>query len=106
VYRRRPSKAELVLAAFIEGIRQVPIAPQTGMLRGDVLQIGDRPSISAERRIVAAICRRIFPNNSTLGRPVAEPARRRTGPECTLTSLVQHWSIPYCHCQRSPRAQE
>ncbi|MGH3553294.1 MAG: helix-turn-helix domain-containing protein, partial [Mycobacterium sp.] len=30
VYRRWPSKAELVLAAFIEGIRQVAVPPNTG----------------------------------------------------------------------------
>jgi AcrR family transcriptional regulator len=42
VYRRWPSKAELVLAAFIEGIRQVAVAPETGTLRGDLLQIGDK----------------------------------------------------------------
>lgn len=41
VYRRWPSKAELVLAAFIEGIRQVAVAPETGTLRGDLLQLGD-----------------------------------------------------------------
>ncbi|BBX61154.1 putative HTH-type transcriptional regulator [Mycobacterium saskatchewanense] len=41
VYRRWPSKAELVLAAFTEGIRQVAVAPQTGTLRGDLLQIGE-----------------------------------------------------------------
>lgn len=41
VYRRWPSKAELVLAAFIEGVRQVAVHPQTGTLRGDLLQIGD-----------------------------------------------------------------
>ena len=35
VYRRWPSKAELVLAAFIEGIRQVAVPPETGTLRGD-----------------------------------------------------------------------
>ncbi len=40
VYRRWPSKAELVLAAFIEGCRQVAVHPQTGTLRGDLLQIG------------------------------------------------------------------
>ena len=40
VYRRWPSKAELVLAAFIEGIRQVAVAPATGTLRGDLLQLG------------------------------------------------------------------
>ncbi|WP_156687051.1 TetR/AcrR family transcriptional regulator [Mycobacterium sp. Marseille-P9652] len=41
VYRRWPSKAELVLAAFIEGVRQAAVAPDTGSLRGDLLQIGE-----------------------------------------------------------------
>ncbi len=41
VYRRWPSKAELVLAAFIEGVRQVAVAPDTGTLRGDLLHIGE-----------------------------------------------------------------
>ncbi len=40
VYRRWPSKAELVLAAFIEGVRQVAVHPETGTLRGDLLQLG------------------------------------------------------------------
>ncbi|MBV9350208.1 MAG: TetR/AcrR family transcriptional regulator [Mycobacterium sp.] len=40
VYRRWPSKAELVLAAFIEGVRQVAVPPDTGTLRGDLLQLG------------------------------------------------------------------
>jgi AcrR family transcriptional regulator len=40
VYRRWPSKAELVLAAFIEGIRQVAVPPDTGTLRGDLLHLG------------------------------------------------------------------
>ena len=41
VYRRWASKAELVLAAFIEGVRQVAVAPETGTLRGDLLQLGE-----------------------------------------------------------------
>jgi AcrR family transcriptional regulator len=41
VYRRWPSKAELVLAAFIEGCRQVAVAPGTGTLRGDLLRLGE-----------------------------------------------------------------
>lgn len=41
VYRRWPSKAELVLAAFSEGIRQVAVPPETGTLRGDLLKLGD-----------------------------------------------------------------
>jgi AcrR family transcriptional regulator len=41
VYRRWPTKAELVLAAFIEGIRQVAVPPDTGTLRGDLLHLGE-----------------------------------------------------------------
>jgi AcrR family transcriptional regulator len=41
VYRRWPSKAELVLAAFIEGVRQAAVPPDTGTLRGDLLQLGE-----------------------------------------------------------------
>jgi AcrR family transcriptional regulator len=41
VYRRWPSKAELVLAAFNEGVRQVAVPPNTGTLRGDLLQVGE-----------------------------------------------------------------
>jgi AcrR family transcriptional regulator len=40
VYRRWPSKAELVLAAFTEGVRQSAVPPDTGTLRGDLLQLG------------------------------------------------------------------
>jgi AcrR family transcriptional regulator len=40
VYRRWPSKAELVLAAFTEGIRQVAVPPDTGTLRDDLLRVG------------------------------------------------------------------
>jgi AcrR family transcriptional regulator len=40
VYRRWPSKAELVLAAFTEGIRQAAVPPNTGTLRGDLLALG------------------------------------------------------------------
>jgi AcrR family transcriptional regulator len=41
VYRRWPTKAELVLAAFIEGVCQVAVAPESGSLRGDLLQLGE-----------------------------------------------------------------
>ena len=41
LYRRWPTKAELVLAAFAEGTRQVAIAPNTGSLRGDLLRLGE-----------------------------------------------------------------
>ncbi|MDT5187817.1 MAG: hypothetical protein QOI28_68 [Mycobacterium sp.] len=41
VYRRWPTKAELVLAAFIEGVREAAVPPDTGTLRGDLLQLGE-----------------------------------------------------------------
>lgn len=41
LYRRWPTKAELVMAAFIEGTRQVAVDPDTGTLRGDLLLLGE-----------------------------------------------------------------
>lgn len=41
VYRSWPTKAELVLAAFIEGIQQDTDPPNTGTLRGDLVALGD-----------------------------------------------------------------
>jgi len=41
VYRSWPTKAELVLAAFIEGIQQGDVPPDTGTLRGDLVALGD-----------------------------------------------------------------
>ncbi|MEX1175285.1 MAG: TetR/AcrR family transcriptional regulator [Mycobacterium sp.] len=40
VYRRWPSKAELVLAAFTQSVQQEFGAPNTGTLRGDLLRLG------------------------------------------------------------------
>lgn len=40
MYRRWPSKAQLVLAAFIEGTRITEVSPRTGSLRGDLVHIG------------------------------------------------------------------
>ena len=41
MYRRWPTKAELVLAAFIEGLSESAVPPDTGSLRGDLIAIGD-----------------------------------------------------------------
>ncbi|MCT7660722.1 TetR-like C-terminal domain-containing protein [Mycobacterium deserti] len=41
IYRRWPTKAELVLTAFTEGCRSTMAAPATGTLRGDLLRIGE-----------------------------------------------------------------
>ena len=40
MYRRWPTKAQLVLAAFIEGTRITEVPPRTGSLRGDLISIG------------------------------------------------------------------
>lgn len=40
IYRRWASKAELVLAAFIQGVGHAEKAPDTGTLRGDLMQLG------------------------------------------------------------------
>ncbi|MCG7594267.1 TetR/AcrR family transcriptional regulator [Mycobacterium sp. PSTR-4-N] len=40
MYRRWPSKADLVLAAFIEGTRSSSVPPRTGSLRSDLIEIG------------------------------------------------------------------
>ncbi|MCV7442382.1 TetR/AcrR family transcriptional regulator [Mycobacterium paraense] len=58
VYRSWPSKAELVLAAFIEGICQVAVPPETGTLRGDLLQIGE--SICQQGRLNAGTIRAVL----------------------------------------------
>jgi AcrR family transcriptional regulator len=42
LYRRWPNKAELVMAAFIEGTRVVAVDPDTGTLRGDLLVLGEQ----------------------------------------------------------------
>ena len=48
IYRRWPSKTELVLAAFIEGTRIQLVPPRTGSLRSDLLSIG--ASVCAQAR--------------------------------------------------------
>ncbi|MGH8860236.1 MAG: TetR/AcrR family transcriptional regulator [Jatrophihabitantaceae bacterium] len=40
VYRRWPSKADLVVAAFTHGVREIAQVPDTGSLRGDLLHLG------------------------------------------------------------------
>ncbi|QUR69502.1 TetR family transcriptional regulator [Mycobacterium spongiae] len=63
VYRRWPSKAELVLAAVTDGIRQVAIAPDTGSLREDLLRLG------------FAICQQARRHASTMAAVLTEIAR-------------------------------
>jgi AcrR family transcriptional regulator len=63
IYRRWPSKEELVLAAFVEGTRSSQTPPRTGSLRSDLLVIG------------ASVCRHVGEHASTMRAVLAEMAR-------------------------------
>jgi AcrR family transcriptional regulator len=57
LYRRWPTKAELVLAAFVEGTRQVAVDPDTGSLRDDLLRLGEqvRAHVSTHAGTIRAV---------------------------------------------------
>ena len=63
LYRRWPTKAELVLAAFVEGTRHVAVDPDTGSLRGDLLKLGE------------AICAHVSTHASTIRAVLVETSR-------------------------------
>ena len=63
IYRRWPTKAELVLAAFVEGTRQVAVDPDTGTLRGDLLRLGEQ------------ICAHVSTHASTIRAVLVETSR-------------------------------
>jgi AcrR family transcriptional regulator len=73
VYRRWPTKAELVLAAFVEGVRQVAVPPETGTLRGDLLRIGE------------IVCDHAQANAATLRAVLVEISRN-----AELNDVMQH----------------
>jgi AcrR family transcriptional regulator len=58
MYRRWPSKADLVLAAFIEGTRESAAHPHTGSLRSDLLAMG--ASVCAQSREHASTMRAVL----------------------------------------------
>lgn len=76
VYRRWPSKAELVLAAFTEGVRQVAVPPDTGTLRGDLVRLGE------------LVCQQTLQHAGTLRAVLVEISRN---PE--LNEVMQHQFI-------------
>jgi AcrR family transcriptional regulator len=57
LYKRWPTKAELVLAAFVEGTRHVGVDPDTGTLRGDLLKLGEtiRTHVSTHAGTIRAV---------------------------------------------------
>jgi AcrR family transcriptional regulator len=63
LYRRWPTKAELVLAAFVEGTRQVAVDPDTGNLRDDLLALGE------------SICAHVSTHASTIRAVLVETSR-------------------------------
>jgi AcrR family transcriptional regulator len=63
IYRRWPTKAELVLAAFVEGTRQVAVDPDTGTLRGDLQALGE------------SICAHVSTHGSTIRAVLVEVSR-------------------------------
>jgi AcrR family transcriptional regulator len=63
LYRRWPTKAELVLAAFVEGTRQIAVDPDTGTLRGDLLRLGE------------SICAHVSTHASTIRAVLMEVSR-------------------------------
>lgn len=73
VYRRWPTKAALVLAAFIDGIRHVAVPPETGTLRGDLLHIGQ------------AICEQAHQHSGTIRAVLVEVSR-----DPALNDALQH----------------
>jgi AcrR family transcriptional regulator len=73
VYRRWPSKAELVLAAFSEGLRQVAVPPETGTLRGDLLRVGQ------------LVCEQARQHASTMRAVLVEVSRN-----AALNDVMQH----------------
>jgi AcrR family transcriptional regulator len=57
LYRRWPTKGELVLAAFVEGTRHVAVDPDTGTLRDDLLALGEqiRAHVSTHASTIRAV---------------------------------------------------
>ena len=62
MYRRWPTKADLVYAAVLEGISQEAVVPDTGSLRGDLLEIGH--IVSRQVREHATTIRAVLAENS------------------------------------------
>ncbi|KLO35106.1 TetR family transcriptional regulator [Mycobacterium nebraskense] len=88
VYRRWPSKAELVLTAFIEGIRQVVVPPDTGTLRGDLLELGELVSQQARQHA------------STIRAVLVEVSRNAALNEAIRHQFLEQWKASVQHILR------
>lgn len=85
VYRRWPSKAELVLIAFIEGTRQAVVPPDTGTLRGDLLEVGELVSQQARQHA------------STIRAVLVEVSRNAALSEAIRHQFLEQWKALIQH---------
>ena len=96
MYRRWPTKADLVFAAVLDGISQEVIAPDTGSLRGDLLQIGH--TVTRQAREHAATMRAVLAETSRdadLGNVVRQQffGQRKKEMTAVLNRAVQRGEI-------------
>jgi AcrR family transcriptional regulator len=85
VYRRWPSKAELVLAAFIESVRQVAVPPDTGTLRGDLLRLGE------------LVCQEVHQQAGTLRAVLVEVSRNPALNDVMQRQFIDQRKALICH---------
>jgi AcrR family transcriptional regulator len=78
IYRRWPSKAELVVAAVVEGISEVSVPSNIGTLRGDLLQLGD------------VLCDQVNRHASTLRAVIGEASRNPALNDAVQNQLLAH----------------
>ena len=78
IYRRWPAKADLVVAAVVESIPEVLVAPDTGTLRGDLLQLGNM------------LCEDVNQQASTLRAVIDEAGRHPALHDALQAHLLEH----------------
>ncbi|MFD1544059.1 TetR/AcrR family transcriptional regulator [Nonomuraea guangzhouensis] len=92
VYRRWPSKAELVVAAFVNAVSDRPVVPDTGELRGDLLALMESlvGELARLGEVIAGLIGEIL-HNADLARAVQQnyvASRRRL----TLEVFERAWA--------------
>lgn len=81
LYRRWPSKAELVLAAVTEGARQDAVLPETGTLREDLRQLGQ------------LVCEQVGRHASTIRAVLVAGSHRPALNDVMQHQLIDHWEV-------------
>jgi AcrR family transcriptional regulator len=88
IYRRWPTKAALVLAAFTEGIRHVAGPIDTGSLRGDLVALG------------ALVCEQARQHTTTLRAVLSEVSRYPALSDALQHELVDQRRTAISHIMR------